>query len=221
SGGQRQRVALGRAIIRKPVVFLMDEPLSNLDARLRIEMRAELKKLHQELKITTIYVTHDQAEAMSMSDRIAVIYNGEVQQCGTPREIYMKPTNMMVAGFVGSPPMNFLPARLINSDPVEIDCSGVVLSSVTDSVPGNVRFTAGIRPEDITVYSVEKEGSIEVDVSIIESAGPFNWADVKWGDTVIKGISELDDRLEPGKTGFAAIAKDKVMLFDAETGLRV
>lgn len=109
SGGQRQRVALGRAIIRKPKVFLMDEPLSNLDARLRIEMRAELKKLHQELKITTIYVTHDQAEAMSLSDRMAVIHQGEIQQCGTPVDVYLRPSNVFVAGFIGSLPHKFCP----------------------------------------------------------------------------------------------------------------
>ncbi len=128
SGGQRQRVALGRAIIRKPRVFLMDEPLSNLDARLRVEMRTELKRLHNELKITTVYVTHDQAEAMSLSDRIAVLSDGLIQQCGTPREIYLKPENTMVAGFVGSPSMNFIPAILKNLNPIEVNCNNHILS---------------------------------------------------------------------------------------------
>jgi multiple sugar transport system ATP-binding protein len=149
SGGQRQRVALGRAIIRKPKVFLMDEPLSNLDARLRVEMRAELKKLHNELNITTIYVTHDQAEAMSMSDRIAVLYEGGIQQCGTPREIYLKPENTMVAGFVGSLPINFVPALLKNRAPVEVDCNGALISPSTDTSPESDRLILGIRPEDI------------------------------------------------------------------------
>jgi len=221
SGGQRQRVALGRAIIRKPVVFLMDEPLSNLDARLRIEMRAELKRLHHELKITTIYVTHDQAEAMSLSDRIAVIYDGEVQQCGTPREIYMKPANMMVAGFVGSPPMNFIPVKLKGREPLEVDCNGAIFSPVTDSVPEGDQIIAGIRPEDITVFSAKTDNSIEVTISTIESAGPFNWADVKWGDIVIKGISDLADTLHAGRTGFIRVPENKVMLFDRETGRRI
>lgn len=221
SGGQRQRVALGRAIIRKPVVFLMDEPLSNLDARLRVEMRAELKRLHHELKITTIYVTHDQAEAMSMSDRIAVIYEGEIQQCGTPREIYMNPVNMMVAGFVGSPSMNFLPALLKSSAPVKIDCSGVIISPVTDSAPENESLIAGIRPEDITVTPAKTEGSVEVTVSVIESAGPFDWVDVTLGDSVIKGVSAGDGPLKPGGAAFITIPQDKVMLFDRETERRV
>ena len=221
SGGQRQRVALGRAIIRKPVVFLMDEPLSNLDARLRVEMRAELKRLHHELNITTIYVTHDQAEAMSMSDRIAVIYEGVIQQCGTPREIYMKPVNMMVAGFVGSPPMNFIPALLKSRDPLQIDCGGVIMSPVTDSTPESEMFTAGIRSEDITVSCAKTEGSLDVTVAVIESAGPFNWVDVTWGDLMIKGVAPADDPLETGRTGFMRITEDRVMLFNRETGRRV
>jgi len=121
SGGQRQRVALGRAIIRKPKVFLMDEPLSNLDARLRIEMRAELKKLHHELNITTVYVTHDQSEALSLSERIAVLSDGAIQQCGTPQEVYLKPANTFVAGFIGSPPMNFMKATVKQASPLEVE----------------------------------------------------------------------------------------------------
>ncbi|UCD36055.1 MAG: ABC transporter ATP-binding protein [Nitrospiraceae bacterium] len=221
SGGQRQRVALGRAIIRKPRVFLMDEPLSNLDARLRVEMRAELKRLHHELKITTIYVTHDQAEAMSLSDRIAVIHEGEIQQCGTPQEIYMKPVNTMVAGFMGSPPMNFLPAQLKSRSPVQVDCSGVLISAVTERVPEHDDVTIGIRPEDLTVLSRKTEGSVEVVLSIIESAGSFNWVDLRWGDSMIKGTSSAEEPLEPGGRGFVTIPEDRVMLFDRGTGRRI
>ena len=221
SGGQRQRVALGRAIIRKPRVFLMDEPLSNLDARLRVEMRTELKRLHNELKITTIYVTHDQAEAMSMSDRIAVLSDGIIQQCGTPREIYLKPENTMVAGFVGSPPMNFIPALLKNRNPVKVDCNGLIILPLTDSPPENKGVILGIRPEDITVSSLKTEGGIEAVVSIIESAGPFNWIDITWGDTLIKGIADIDEVLIPEDKCFITFSHDKVLLFDRETRRRI
>jgi len=221
SGGQRQRVALGRAIIRKPRVFLMDEPLSNLDARLRVEMRTELKRLHNELKITTIYVTHDQAEAMSMSDRIAVLSDGLIQQCGTPREIYLKPKNTMVAGFVGSPPMNFIPVLLKNRNPVEVDCNGLIISPLTDTPPENKELILGIRPEDITVSSHKAEGGIEAVVSIIESAGPFNWIDIKWWDTLIKGVSDIDEALKPEDKCFINFPHGKVLLFDRETRRRI
>ncbi len=221
SGGQRQRVALGRAIIRKPKVFLMDEPLSNLDARLRVEMRAELKRLHNELRITTIYVTHDQAEAMSMSDRIAVLSDGTIQQCGAPREIYLKPENIMVAGFVGSPPMNFIPVLLKNRSPVEVDCNGVQIRPVTDRAPENDSIILGIRPEDITVSSNKTEGSIEAIVSIVESAGPFNWIDIKWKDVGIKGISDIDETLASGDRCYMKFAEDRAILFDKETEKRV
>lgn len=221
SGGQRQRVALGRAIIRKPAVFLMDEPLSNLDARLRVEMRAELKRLHNDLKITTVYVTHDQSEAMGMSDRIAVIHEGRVQQCGTPQEIFMSPVNTMVAGFVGSPSMNFIPALLKKREPVEVDCGGVIISPVTVIPPESRELTIGIRPEDITVSSAKAEDSIEAAVTLIESAGSYNWVDVAWGGVMIKGRSAIDARLFPGCPGFIRIPRDKVMLFDRETGRRI
>ena len=221
SGGQRQRVALGRAIIRKPKVFLMDEPLSNLDARLRVEMRAELKRLHSELKITTIYVTHDQAEALSMSERIAVLYEGRIQQCGTPREIYMRPGNMMVAGFVGSPSMNFVSPRVDSLTPLEIDCIGIVISPSTDQRPAGSNLIAGIRPEDISLSSERTEGSAEAVVSLIESAGPFNWVDAKWNNEIIKGKADIDSPLSVGDRCFITFSRDKVILFDKETGKRI
>ncbi len=221
SGGQRQRVALGRAIIRKPKVFLMDEPLSNLDARLRVEMRTELKRLHNELKITTIYVTHDQAEAMSMSDRIAVLSDGLIQQCGIPREIYLKPKNTMVAGFVGNLPMNFIPALLKKRNPVEVDCNGLIISPLIDNPPENKELILGVRPEDITVSSHKAEKGIEAVALIIESAGPFNWIDIKWGDTLIKGVADIDEALKPEDKCFIHFPQDKVLLFDRETRRRI
>ncbi|MEE8329975.1 MAG: ABC transporter ATP-binding protein [Thermodesulfovibrionia bacterium] len=221
SGGQKQRVALGRAIIRKPRVFLMDEPLSNLDARLRVEMRAELKKLHNELKITVIYVTHDQAEAMSLSDRIAVLYNGMIQQCGTPQDIYLKPDNIMVAGFIGSPSMNFIPASLNKRKPLEIECNGVIFSPLLKNMPENTSIIFGIRPEDVCISSEKSEGCMEVTVSLTESAGSFNWVDVMWKDVTVKGLSKLDKELKPGNTAFMKFAPDKVIVFDANLKKRL
>lgn len=226
SGGQRQRVALGRAIIRRPKVFLMDEPLSNLDARLRIEMRAELKRLHQELGITTVYVTHDQAEAMSLSGRIAVINDGEIQQCGTPAEVYLRPSNTFVAGFIGSPPMNFIPAHMKKADPVIIDCNGIIISP--ENAPAlpwakikNSNLILGIRPDDIRI-SQEKAGETAVvSVNLMESAGSFYWTDVQWDDIKIKGISKIDESLTAGKKAFMDLPFDKVLVFDAGSGKRL
>lgn len=221
SGGQRQRVALGRAIIRKPKVFLMEEPLSNLDIRLRIEMRSELKKLHRELGITTVYVTHDQAEAMSLSDRIAIIHQGEIQQCGTPHEVYLRPANIFVAGFIGSPPMNFIPAYVRSYKPLKIDCKGIILSPLFKTVPERDKLIIGIRPEDIRIPSERSEKGIEVSVSLIEPAGSFNWVDVIWNDAKIKGISELNQGINAGDKAFMEFREDKIVVFDEETNRRL
>jgi multiple sugar transport system ATP-binding protein len=150
SGGQRQRVAMGRAIVREPAAFLMDEPLSNLDAKLRVQMRTTISRLQSRLGTTTIYVTHDQTEAMTLGDRVAVLRRGEVQQVGTPRELYQRPTNLFVAGFIGSPAMNLLPARLDGSTlslpMVELDLPAEVTDRLASGTGGDV--IAGIRPEN-------------------------------------------------------------------------
>lgn len=221
SGGQRQRVALGRAIIRKPKVFLMDEPLSNLDARLRVEMRAELKRLHHELKITTIYVTHDQAEALSLSDRIAVLYQGEVQQCGTPREVYSNPSNIFVGGFIGSPAMNFINGWLQNVQPVTINCNGIMLSPIIKTLPQSNHVTIGIRPENIIVTNKKSENCIEVIVSIVETAGSFNWVDVIWNDVKLKSTAQFDADIKAGDKVYASFPVDKITVFDSESGIRL
>ena len=221
SGGQRQRVALGRAIIRRPKVFLMDEPLSNLDARLRVEMRAELKRLHHELRITTIYVTHDQSEALSLSDRIAVLNQGEVQQCGTPQGVYTKPANIFVGGFIGSPPMNFINATVERSAPLTINCNGLFLSPQLETPPKNKNVTVGIRPEDIIVIDKKAEQCIEITVSLVEPAGSFNWVDFVWNNTKIKGIGKSDVDIKAGDKGYAAISTDKITVFDAASGRRL
>lgn len=219
SGGERQRVALGRAIVRKPKVFLMDEPLSNLDARLRVEMRSEHKKLHQELGITTIYVTHDQAEAMSLSGRIAVLNKGEIQQCSTPNEVYLKPANIFVAGFIGSPTMNFIPALVKEYNPLKIDCNGIILSPKFEKLPERESVIVGIRPEEIRVSFEKTKKSIEVSILLIEPAGPFNWVDVIWGNTKIKGMAQLNQEIKLSDKAFVEFSEDSVFIFDKESTL--
>jgi multiple sugar transport system ATP-binding protein len=221
SGGQRQRVALGRAMIRKPKVFLMDEPLSNLDARLRIEMRAELKKLHQNLRITTIYVTHDQAEAMSLSSRIAVIYQGEIQQCGTPIEVYLKPANIFVGGFIGSPPMNFINGTVLNIQPLKINLNGIIISPLLETSPGNKNLIIGIRPEDILVIDKKSDESIEVTIALIEPVGSFNWVDIEWNNVRIKGTAKVDADLRAGCKAFMKLPIEKIVIFDVDSGKRL
>ena len=166
SGGQRQRVAMGRALVREPSVFLFDEPLSNLDAKLRVEVRTEIKRLHQRLKTTMIYVTHDQVEAMTMADRIVVLRGGSVEQIGAPQELYREPRTRFVAGFIGSPSMNFLPARIEDGHAVLADNSRVPvrLTGNTAHVDGE----CGIRPEHISLVG---EGGIEVVADVVEPLG--------------------------------------------------
>jgi ABC-type sugar transport system ATPase subunit len=154
SGGQRQRVAIGRAIVREPKVFLFDEPLSNLDAALRVQMRTEIGKLHQSLAATMIYVTHDQVEAMTMADRIVVLNGGTIEQVGSPLELYHRPRNVFVAGFIGSPKMNFLPGQVVSSDAAGMTVSlpggsSVTLPSPSRHLPLGSRVTLGIRPEHV------------------------------------------------------------------------
>ena len=180
SGGQRQRVAMGRAIVRNPQAFLMDEPLSNLDAKLRVQMRAELGQLHSQLETTTLYVTHDQVEAMTMGDRVAVIRKGVLQQIDTPREIYLYPKNIFVAGFIGSPAMNFVYATIDVSEKetkLTFGDSSIVSSHSPKSLIefNGQEIVIGIRPEafEDSVYANEKEytGKINIDVSLLEQLG--------------------------------------------------
>lgn len=212
SGGQRQRVALGRAIIRRPKVFLMDEPMSNLDARLRIEMRGELKRLHQELGITTVYVTHDQEEAMSLSDRIAVLSEGWVRQCDTPMNIYTRPENIFVAGFIGSPPMNIIDGFLLRDIPFlqKAYCKYNL-----------EKVVAGIRPSDIDVIPNGVEDGLEVGVQIVEPTGGDVWVDGLWKGIRIKGKATLKEGISSGTTVLFRIPVDKVHIFDRTGGERL
>lgn len=211
SGGQRQRVALGRAIIRRPRVFLMDEPLSNLDARLRIETRGELKRLHKQFPVTTIYVTHDQEEAMVLSDRIAVLFHGEIQQCGPPLEVYEKPANLFVAGFIGSPPMMFLDGDLFRDHPFFSSHLKRFL---------NKAFVVGIRPPDVVV-SMQKEEALEGEVVLLEPIGHDTWVDGLWKGQAIKGRAGQDQNIPMGARVYFKIPPGQLHVFEKAGGKRM
>jgi len=175
SGGQRQRVAIGRAIVRHPDVFLFDEPLSNLDAELRVHMRAELSALHDRLKTTMIYVTHDQVEAMTLADRIVVLRAGKVEQIGTPLELFNTPTNLFVAGFIGSPAMNFLPASVVDADEDELKISLLDAETLDLAITGTrpasgARVTLGVRPQHIRLAAEDQTG-FEIAITLVEALG--------------------------------------------------
>jgi multiple sugar transport system ATP-binding protein len=202
SGGQRQRVALGRAIVREPVAFLMDEPLSNLDAQLRVATRAEILKLQQSLGTTTIYVTHDQVEAMTMGDRIAVMNHGVLQQIGTPEELYRTPHNVFVAGFIGSPAMNLIPAPLVGA--------------------GGADQIAGFRPEHVAVGNGRPDRvHCHARVEVVEYLGDEQLVHLVLQDTPVQAKLGVDERIEHGMEMGFSIPRDKVLLFDAETEERV
>ena len=212
SGGQRQRVALARAIVRKPKVFLMDEPLSNLDAKLRVSTRAQIKNLHHELKTTTIYVTHDQIEAMTLADRVVVMSRGEVQQVGTPLEIYDRPANTFVAGFIGSPAMNLMQGRL----------AGGVFEAEHVRIPGlsgpDGPVTLGFRAEDA---SVAAQGEIAAPIYSMELLGDASMATVQAGGSLVAIKAAKDFKGEIGQPIAAQIPARICHLFDAQTGARL
>jgi multiple sugar transport system ATP-binding protein len=219
SGGQRQRVAMGRAIVRDPKVFLFDEPLSNLDAKLRVTMRVEIKELHQRLKTTTVYVTHDQIEAMTMANKIVVMRDGRVEQVGKPLELYDFPTNIFVAGFIGSPSMNFLQGRIATKDgkQVVITENGITLPVGSAKAEDGRAVTYGIRPEHITIG----EGGIPVDVSVFEPTGSETLIFGRVGGVPIDAL--VRERIEeaPGKTMNFRIDPRRAHIFDQTTGQRL
>jgi multiple sugar transport system ATP-binding protein len=220
SGGQRQRVAMGRAIVRDPQVFLFDEPLSNLDAKLRVQMRAEIKELHQRLKTTTIYVTHDQVEAMTMADRIVVMRDGVVEQSGLPLDLYDRPANLFVAGFIGSPAMNLLKGKVrINGKASFVTDSGVTLplKSAPSGADGRPCIY-GFRPEHL---SFGGEGGVNAEVSVIEPTGSETQVFAKIGDQKIVGVFRERVAARPGETLVLSPNVDAVHLFDAESGKRL
>jgi multiple sugar transport system ATP-binding protein len=202
SGGQRQRVALGRAIVREPAAFLMDEPLSNLDAKLRLATRAEILNLQQKLGTTTIYVTHDQVEAMTMGDRIAVLNFGVLHQIGTPAELYTDPSNMFVAGFIGSPPMNLVPAPLVDA--------------------GGENLVAGFRPEHVS-FRDGRPDSIQAggDVELVEYLGDEQVVHVRIRDRRVAAKVGVDVHINHGDSVQISVPRERVFLFDAQTEERV
>ena len=219
SGGQRQRVAMGRAIVRQPKVFLMDEPLSNLDAKLRVQTRTQIAALQRRLGVTTVYVTHDQVEAMTMGDRVAVLKDGVLQQCASPRELFTRPENLFVAGFIGSPAMNLLPAKMDEAGamfgPVAIPLTPAQRgSATTDAV------TVGIRPEALRV---EAGGGIEAQVTTIEELGSdaFLYCTVEGVDGFVVSRSEGLSGVRPGDRVNLVPDQTAVHVFDTATGMRL
>ncbi|WP_206539048.1 ABC transporter ATP-binding protein, partial [Natrinema salifodinae] len=229
-GGQQQRVALGRAIVRDPDVFLMDEPLSNLDAKLRAEMRTELQHLQEQLGVTTVYVTHDQTEAMTMGDRIAVLDQGTLQQVGTPLECYHEPNNLFVAGFIGEPSMNFFDGRF-EGDAIATDAFEYPLSADLDlpaetGLEDGSGLVFGIRPEDITLRGqATGERCFAAEVTVVEPMGNENIVHLRFDDAdggesfiaTTEGIPRVSDDDRIG----VEFPEEAIHLFDAETGAAV
>ena len=238
SGGQRQRVAMGRAIVRKPQVFLMDEPLSNLDAKLRVQTRTQIASLQRELGVTTVYVTHDQTEALTMGDRIAVLAGGLLQQCGTPQEMYERPANEFVAGFIGSPAMNLgtftVEGEWAKLGPARVRVSEAARAAMTDEDGGKIKI--GFRPEGLDVVADGSEGSIPVEVDFVEELGSDAYvyghlAGAAEGETLGSGsegtgkqlIVRVPPRTAPARGGVlhVRIREGQQHNFSAATGVRL
>ena len=222
SGGQRQRVAVGRCIVRSPDVFLFDEPLSNLDAKMRVQMRTEISRLHNRLKATMLYVTHDQTEAMTMGNRIVVMKDGVIQQVATPSEIYDRPCNEFVAGFIGTPPMNFFDAT------VEAAASGAVvhigettlpLASLPDGIIGK-EIRLGLRPEHIGSPAAEAHGTgrITADVEVVEPMGAETLLYMKNGNASFIAKADAQKEYKVGETLTLSVLMEKAAIFDKESG---
>jgi len=224
SGGERQRVALGRAIIRQPRLFLFDEPLSNLDAPLRAQMQKELRHLHQQLGTTFIYVTHDQEEALSLSDRVAVMQAGRIQQCASPREVYDQPANRFVASFFGSPPMNFLEADVHASEGatwMRIAGQRLRLEGLPGmpAIPGAV--TVGIRPEHVRVSREALAQGWSGHVSLVEPHGRQTYLELEMNGVRITAVENAEADYQRGEKVWTAVATDRLHIFDPQTGLRL
>ena len=224
SGGQRQRVAMGRCIVREPKVFLFDEPLSNLDAKLRVQMRLEIRKLHEDLKITSIYVTHDQVEAMTLGDRLIVMDNGYAAQIGSPLEVYEHPATLFVAGFIGSPAMNFIEVRL-SSDGTSADIPGdvrVPLANGSEPEHGGKEVILGIRPEHFELAEA-KEGVMHFRVGQIELLGADTLVHGHFGEEKTSLTVRLPDvqHFEKSTVLPLTVPPNKLHLFDRETGNRI
>ncbi|MEZ8158111.1 ABC transporter ATP-binding protein [Vibrio splendidus] len=232
SGGQRQRVAMGRALARRPKLYLFDEPLSNLDAKLRVEMRHQIKRLHQKLNTTIVYVTHDQIEAMTLADRIAVMKDGELQQLGTPQEIYTKPNNMFVAGFMGSPSMNFIKTMVDldeDQNPI-IKVTGTAEQEHHIRLPQSMRdqdgkeLVIGLRPEHITEQQgddVSASTKLDLQLEVLEPTGPDTIAMVKVNDQEVACRLSPEFEVSVGQMAPLHFDLSKAVFFDAQTEARI
>jgi len=223
SGGQRQRVAMGRALVREPAVFLFDEPLSNLDAKLRVQMRLEIKRLQRELAVTSIYVTHDQVEAMTLADRLIVMNAGVADQIGTPMDVYDRPASIFVAGFIGSPAMNFLAAKVVQGgfavEPAGAADVTLPLARPTAAAAGSV-VALGLRPEHLTAAA---DGPLEFDIELAEPLGADTLLHGRFG-TARELVTVRQDghvRAQPGDKRRFSIDPARIHLFDMETGRRL
>jgi len=219
SGGQRQRVAMGRAIVRDPEVFLFDEPLSNLDAKLRVAMRAEIKELHQRLRTTTVYVTHDQIEAMTMADRIVVMHDGIVEQIGTPLDLYDNPRNLFVAGFIGSPAMNFMRGRLRVNGQAMLETEGGFVLPVANPPSGSDgrSLICGVRPEHLSIDA----GGIAAEVVVVEPTGSETQVIARHGDQEITCLFRERITARPGENIQISANPALIHLFDPDSGNRL
>ncbi len=223
SGGQRQRVAMGRAIVRDPKVFLFDEPLSNLDAKLRVAMRAEIKALHQRLKTTTVYVTHDQVEAMTMADRIVVMHDGRIEQIGTPLELYDHPDNLFVAQFIGSPAMNVLNGKVGRAGGSSyVEASGGLrwpLRPVPATEGQAVAY--GIRPADLGLAGAGADGAVPAEIVVVEPTGAETELLIQAGDAQLILVMHGRPNVNPGDRIGLAVDPGKVHVFDQASGARL
>ena len=223
SGGQRQRVALGRAIVKQSSICLMDEPLSNLDAKLRVQMRAEITKLHRKMNTTTVYVTHDQTEAMTMASRIVIMKDGIIQQIGTPKEVYRTPNNKFVASFIGSPGMNFLDGSIRENQFIVNDSKATYRFTEKEQkvlkANNNKPVTLGIRPENILIK--KEKTSFEVIVDLVEVVGAEMFVHTKIDEVTMVIKCATDDSLEVGSTIYLKFEDNMVHLFDKENELRL
>jgi multiple sugar transport system ATP-binding protein len=224
SGGQRQRVAVARAIVMKAQVLLMDEPLSNLDALLRLQMRAELKRLHEEIKATTIYVTHDQVEALSLGDRIAVMKSGKIVQCDVPMRIYDYPASTFVGGFIGTPPMNFFKGKVVSNagkpsvmiGDSEIFPSPKVANALSAKIGGDILM--GMRPENISLVPSRQENTLMAHVLVVEPLGSHKLLTMKVGTEGAKVSVEPDKVVSSGNDVWLHFDPEKIRWMDAASG---
>ncbi|WP_133646248.1 ABC transporter ATP-binding protein [Paraburkholderia flava] len=225
SGGQRQRVAMGRAVVREPSLFLFDEPLSNLDAKLRVQMRTEIKALHQRLKNTVIYVTHDQIEAMTMADRIVVMNAGRIEQIGRPLDLYDRPANLFVASFLGSPSMNFVEGVVtagaqgpaLTFDGAEVALPGAVAAQAAVGA----KLTLGVRPEHIELDAAASAGGVAMNIEVVEPTGAETHLYGKIGGATWCVTSRRRTAFEPGQRVTLRLPAEHLHLFDTESGRRI